>query len=802
MAQSSVDAHLSQHDKCWAGICLLGVTCQECNSNRFLSSYTVWFQKLQLNIQSPAGSHFVKVASCVSMSDLFTRLGEFPNAKKDGTSHAAKLVQPVLKLLNEESSNAVWEGAICLLCTITTFFPSSVHRHYDSAEAAIVSKIMSGKCSFNLLKKLGHCLALLPKSRGDEDSWSLMMQKILLSINTHLNDAFQGLEDETASRKAMTVLLASGKDPPPPLGGQTTIKDAPDQATKRPERLLMSSVSTLMLCCCTMLTSSYPVQVTIPVRPLLNLAERVLMVDGSLSQALFPYMIAMQQEFICSELPVLHLYSLELLTAIVKGLRSQLLPHVADIIRLLKEYFGKCALPELRIKLYSIIRILLISLGVGTAIYLTQDVINNVFVDLEFSVSDSGGTSNAYSNYPNEAMLQPCKKKRKHATTTGAVEEQPDIVCSEAEVHKNHPPNSVKIAALETLEALLTVGGSLRSESWRANIDRLLIDVATYACKGGWAKEEKHVFLPSESTPTWADFQLAALRALLASLLSPARVRPPYLAQGLELFRRGMQETGTKLAEFCAHALLALEVLIHPRAFPLIDFPSAQSGPFDGVNGRFQENICSGGQKQNTLFASGTLGKGPCDPDSDDELFKSWLGDDDEIEVPVTDPGKSTNDTEEPLERINEPLAEKLPSVGGSSSTHIPEEIELEPAAAVAAERNGGNGVELLVDSQQSQEPISQGGVVPAAFGGSTGAQFTTVVLDSEAPDPMDSEMAQGKDVLAAKGDGVTITGEIAYASKSNSERNKGFVFDIDSDDSDSSTDSFPDIVNADPDSD
>lgn len=44
-------------------------------------------------------------------------------------------------------------------------------------------------------QKFSHCLALLPKSRGDEDSWSLMMQKILLTINVHLNDAFQGLED-------------------------------------------------------------------------------------------------------------------------------------------------------------------------------------------------------------------------------------------------------------------------------------------------------------------------------------------------------------------------------------------------------------------------------------------------------------------------------------------------------------------------------------------------------------------------------------------------------------------------------
>lgn len=48
-------------------------------------------------------------------------------------------------------------------------------------------------CSF--VQKLAYGLSLLPKSRGDEDSWSLLMDKILLCVNSQLNDAFQGLEE-------------------------------------------------------------------------------------------------------------------------------------------------------------------------------------------------------------------------------------------------------------------------------------------------------------------------------------------------------------------------------------------------------------------------------------------------------------------------------------------------------------------------------------------------------------------------------------------------------------------------------
>ncbi|XP_038710715.1 uncharacterized protein LOC120005252 isoform X3 [Tripterygium wilfordii] len=186
---------INSSDKCWAGICLLGVTAQECSSDRFSASYTIWFEKFLLHIQ-PADSRFVKVASCNSISDMITRLGGSSNSQKDGTPLAGKIMQPMLMLLTEDSSEAVWEGAVHLLCTIITYFPAAVQRHYDSAEEAIAFTIVYRKCSAAMLKKFACCLALLPKSKGDEDSWFIMMQKILLLVNSELSDIFQGLEEE------------------------------------------------------------------------------------------------------------------------------------------------------------------------------------------------------------------------------------------------------------------------------------------------------------------------------------------------------------------------------------------------------------------------------------------------------------------------------------------------------------------------------------------------------------------------------------------------------------------------------
>uniref|UniRef100_A0A2P2IU52 Uncharacterized protein n=1 Tax=Rhizophora mucronata TaxID=61149 RepID=A0A2P2IU52_RHIMU len=45
---------------------------------------------------------------------------------------------------------------------------------------------------------------------------------------------------------------------------------------------------------------------------------------------------------------------------------SQLLPHVAYIVRHVKELFRRCKLPDLRKKLYSAMKMLLISMGIGS----------------------------------------------------------------------------------------------------------------------------------------------------------------------------------------------------------------------------------------------------------------------------------------------------------------------------------------------------------------------------------------------------------------------------------------------------
>jgi hypothetical protein len=552
------------------------------------------------------------------------------------------------------------------------------------------------------------------------------MQRILFTINTHLTDSLQGVEEESRMKEAMDILVPPGKDPPPPLMKQTVLEPS-DQTVGSSERLTVHSVSALILCCCTMITTSCSFQKNVPVLLILKLTERVLTIDGSFSRVSNPFTTAMQQESICSQLPVLHLYSLELLTALVKGVRSQLLPHAADIVRLLTKYFSKSELPELRIKVYSIIKILLTSMGVGMALHLNEEVIKNVFTDLDCVNYDS-------SKVTTETVSQTSQRKRKHA----------DSIVSEvtlkASLTKTVAPLSVKIAALEAVTALLTVAGASRSESWRGDVDRVVMTVATNACKPGWAKEDKYVIFATEKT-SYVAFQLAALRALLASILSPARIRPPYLSQALHLFHTGIKETGTQVAEFCAHALLALEVLIHPRSLPVTDLASTTDNSFDRLSHRFPDTIYSDNQNTITSFSGGPPANGPTDPDSDnDNLYESWL-------ATVDEPDNVSTEKDQP----------SVMAVEVETPSNALDEKVLEETKQDVMEIRD----EVMVEKEQFEETIKQC------------EEVETVASDA----------------VTASGIGI--------------EDVKGYskMLKADSDD-DSSSESIPDIVDVDPDSD
>ncbi|XP_062218888.1 uncharacterized protein LOC133918828 isoform X3 [Phragmites australis] len=551
---------------CWLGTCFLGVTFQECSNERFAKSYSNWFEKILSNLQQePSSLQLVTTVSCTSMSDLFVRLAKFLSLKKEASSFAGRVVEPVLRLLNE--TGPVADEAVDLLRTVIKLYPSSVNRHYNKVESAIAAKVMSTEVSVKPCEKFARALALLPSVRVSEDSWSLMIRKVLIVVNNLLNDAFIGLEEDKKGHDIMLLLVPPGTDPPPTLG---------DQA-------------------------------------------------------------------------------------------SQLLPHGASIIRLITEYLQIAKLPTLRTKVYSIVQLLLTSMGVGMSLHLLDATVSNVVADL--NGGDGNGMSIVCTNpseVTSESSSKSYSKKRKQepqiqnsvvsASEKAGISPWKRKSSSMPIASKKMTPEttgdvrmltplSVKIAAVETLEILLNVGGSLRTDHWRSEVDLLLINVATSVCDTGGSYEQKP-FTVGE--PSISDLQLASLKALLASFLSSPHARTPYLAKGIELFRRGKLEIGTKLAEFCWRALLALDVLMHPRALSLER--AAPLGP--GLNY---------GAPEKAVFGAG---KYMFSPSRDhyqamevEDMYDDWLvsnKDDESAEAPVNDTAVMTLEDERQLNPITE----------------------------------------------------------------------------------------------------------------------------------------------------
>ncbi|XP_074577774.1 uncharacterized protein LOC141834299 isoform X2 [Curcuma longa] len=465
--------------------------------------------KIVCYFQLPPNSNYVRVAVCSALSDLFTRLSLFSNLREDGITFVAKLMPPIMELLNENESVDVLEGDLTLLTTILKSFPLS-YVLYDKVERALVGLLVSRIYAEDLLKKIANCLAVLPMARVDENSQSLMMQKIILEINILLNDYFQGLE-------GVVDLLSLGRDTPSQLGIVFLLSKITKEPTSKFVLYVIPTIMILMQCCGMMLTNSYPVQESVPLSALVALVRRVLSLNHSFHISLtgFTASTTFDEDFLRMRLPALHSGCMDLLIAVIEGVRSQFKAHADTVAQMLIEYSKRGLLTHLKIKWYSVMKSLLSIMGDGIVLLLAEELMNNASADL------NGGSTHTESS-------------SRH---------------TESSIHL-----SVKIAALEALKTLLTAGKSLKSQFWRLDMDHFLITIAKNAFNMGWSD----------------DFKLAALDTLYASLdtLELRSHRPPHFGELLDLFRTGQQEIGTKTADFCDDKLMFLQRFISLGLFP------------------------------------------------------------------------------------------------------------------------------------------------------------------------------------------------------------------------------------------
>ncbi|CAA2976575.1 Hypothetical predicted protein [Olea europaea subsp. europaea] len=626
---------------------------------------------------SGTDSHFVRVASYASIAALLIRLSGFPNPKKDGTSQATKLIKPVLKLLYEDSSDVFW-----VLSSVGIFWWIKCSR--SVASALLVFRSFCGSISgVSLRGTFSHLLLQIIRSRRRSGT-SFLDYTLSPPTQNHLKNY------------PKTTQIHPEKETPQTTNSSLSVAHSTKSHRERRKQVPIDGGEARRQESWGQSEYSGIVHFKVPKKALAAL--QVVQVESQRDQ----FLIKIRPEFETVRANLLNRTPIPSLDMIVsafttlgfQGNKNLLTsPCLVDSAASNHMTGSTKALHDIRV-----------------VTHLSQEVVTNAFIDLESFGDDKKGTSFCvHANASMDTSSQPRRRKRKLFEV--AMPQNPDEL-------------ALKVAALEALETLLTVGGSLRSKSWRAKVDDLLITVATNACKGGLAKEKTNIF-GDERTPLWADFQLASLRALLASFLSPGHDHAPYLSLGLELFRRGMLETGSSLAEYCKHGLLTLQVLIHPRALPLVDFSST----IDNYEGQLE--------------------KDNVEPEVNDDLYKNWLENDDEMEeVLDTESQRNTNYTAEHSAAVRYPSPVKLPneSESGLSTSVATESIPVDrDNVMVELQETNGTGGDQLGEH-----------VLSRVAGDYPKGHTSGIVSKTDSLDPI-NKMTQVSNDTAMKSDAVII---------------------------------------------
>lgn len=254
---------------------------------------------------------------------------------------------------------------------------------------------------------------------------------------------------------------------------------------------------------------------------------------------------------------------------------------------------------------------------------------------------------------------------------------------------------------------------------------------------------------------------------------------------------------------------MVLEVLIHPRALSLID--SASETNVNGAKHRVSGSIYSGGQKGNSLYLGGTLGKGDDDPESDDDdLYKSWLGNVGEVDIAdtltennttIVGPFTSKDPSAEHQFSLDKAFVAEVPQISGRREVPIEVSQGIKEATAVVGVIGEREDDEIMTEREEFQDTIHHS-IEAFAFEGQTyydgpvgsvSVQSGAFVLDDSTASALDNSTTSALDNSSTLGQNVPST------ILSNFAGNSGFMFEQNED---SSEESLPDIVDEDPDSD
>lgn len=266
------------------------------------------------------------------------------------------------------------------------------------------------------------------------------------------------------------------------------------------------------------------------------------------------------------------------------------------------------------------------------------------------------------------------------------------------------------------------------------------------------------------------------------------------------VFRTGKQNSGSKVTEFCAQALLALEVLVHPRALPLIDTPLPNGNNYSVGKTGFDDPKNKLPQKDGIVH------------DVYDFLRDKYIEYNTGSEVPASKVCKGVQFDEKSLEASRDRKYDETNVVNALHDKMMPRGgDEGSKPGKFYNKIESTDGSRLMMDVDLQETP-NRTALPPVSCDDDTmilprnSSVFATKGLENNVSDVIPSD-SQSRTFLSGKSTkGIDSTPGVETTATSLADKGTSKMSMIEQmsviEQDDESADSFPDIVDADPDSD
>ncbi|KAK9818712.1 hypothetical protein WJX74_000739 [Apatococcus lobatus] len=564
-----------------AGLQMLVIIIPETPAASFRASYMAWgAQALGLLKACPQSPH-ASMAWAV-LQQIFIRVEqvvEEAGVRKEASGLMQRLMQIAVPLLPQAAKQS-GEGSVGMVEAIMAgarALPPAMRSSCAALEAFCRSLLPAPSAPPSLRSACAALYPLLPRAHGDATSWETAMQQLLVTIQNGLDALFMGLDAPPGSHQSREGLRpgVAGFWP----AGKAGLGQA---ATQGQAQGVMACVDTLehMLC------QSQPLPVPLPATAIFLALTRILAFDDSPAhQGRVPPSASGYRELLMV-LPGLHSAVLQLLQQLLKACGGSLRPLYASLMRLVSDLLRRIAAAGpsafsltswlVRVEVYKLAGAVVQAAGWAAGRQITPTLIQAA--RLELYGHPSGSIPNAADEDPLAKIAPHKKRKRGKSKGQGGASGNPGAPdglgpglhgaegASAAALEPWQRETSVQLAVLELLELLLQVCGAVIPQDQRLQLDAMAAHMASsaFAAADGLSAAVE----TGGREGLAATLQLAACRALVASVLAPAPHAPPFLPLTLRLLRQGLHSSDALLSTLCTSALLSLEPLVHPRATP------------------------------------------------------------------------------------------------------------------------------------------------------------------------------------------------------------------------------------------